>query len=735
MMIRRHQTKDSQRKVSPPGPVYMSNEQVANYLRDLRTNRPARPNGSRLLPSRSNQSGRDELPPRASSALSTRRADPYMEQLGGDPYPRASSALSHNRSASEMPTYGSNSFRSPPRAGSIQASGIYKESGQRWLERQEARSLRDALQKLDLQEEQRIHAAAREEATRLVLEHQNSGKRPQSSHFPSRSSDPSQWRHHLEKGSRSRNYSLDGKEDRPRSGLGIYSPPSDSGSAGSSSPGSSSDDPTKTTTRKKGRVNFILPQEEHNDAGQEPASRTRTVSGDSSKGVFRNPEDRIYEEPDSEHDPPRQPSPERSALKVKPRNSLTGSRPLPNRPGSGSENGNLSSIDIHKNPPSRSRNPNYTTNPPPSRSKESDVPTKDGLEIRPDDIRAATSMKLKDRSPKLPMPTAVSNSPGRPIVSFDTSWRKKQTTLENRKSAPSTDHVSEAPAVPSISVTSAEPTEQTPKISVSTSEETTKRSTSSRPSLSKNRPKPAQVPDPQKMPPTSQSKWFSPFTRTRGPTATCRQCSLPISGRIVTAAGERLHPECFNCAHCGTGLECVAFYQEPDAKRAERLANADPNDPEAHLLRFYCHLDYHELFSPRCKSCKTPIEGEVVVACGAEWHVGHFFCAECGDPFTQDKPYVEKDGYAWCLPCHSRRTASRCQGCKQPVLDEVVVTALGGQWHEKCFVCHECGEGFGPDGKFFVKQGEPRRTAKGRIIGGPVQLAVCVKCESVRLKA
>jgi hypothetical protein len=37
------------------------------------------------------------------------------------------------------------------------------------------------------------------------------------------------------------------------------------------------------------------------------------------------------------------------------------------------------------------------------------------------------------------------------------------------------------------------------------------------------------------------------------------------------------------------------------------------------------------MFSPRCKSCKTPIEGEVVVACGAEWHVGHFFCAECGD--------------------------------------------------------------------------------------------------------
>jgi hypothetical protein len=51
-------------------------------------------------------------------------------------------------------------------------------------------------------------------------------------------------------------------------------------------------------------------------------------------------------------------------------------------------------------------------------------------------------------------------------------------------------------------------------------------------------------------------------------------------------------------------------------------------------LRFYCHLDFHELYSPRCRSCKTPIEGEVVIACGGEWHVGHFFCAECGDVST-----------------------------------------------------------------------------------------------------
>jgi len=85
------------------------------------------------------------------------------------------------------------------------------------------------------------------------------------------------------------------------------------------------------------------------------------------------------------------------------------------------------------------------------------------------------------------------------------------------------------------------------------------------------------------------------------------------------------------CSHCQTPLECIGFYQEPEIKRNERLAETPVEYEEARAIRFYCHLDFHELFSPRCKSCKTPIEGEVVVACGAEWHVGHFFCAECGD--------------------------------------------------------------------------------------------------------
>lgn len=158
------------------------------------------------------------------------------------------------------------------------------------------------------------------------------------------------------------------------------------------------------------------------------------------------------------------------------------------------------------------------------------------------------------------------------------------------------------------------------------------------------------------LPSLTDSKPYLPPRSAARSSTLCSQCALPISGRVLSAAGERLHPECFNCHQCSTNLECVAFYPEPDQKYYERVARIQqrlsglevgvPVDMRGidaaaleekdgdDSLRYFCHLDFHELFSPRCKSCKTPIEGEVVVACGAEWHVGHFFCAQCGDVRT-----------------------------------------------------------------------------------------------------
>ncbi|KAG9814231.1 hypothetical protein KCU68_g19660, partial [Aureobasidium melanogenum] len=69
--------------------------------------------------------------------------------------------------------------------------------------------------------------------------------------------------------------------------------------------------------------------------------------------------------------------------------------------------------------------------------------------------------------------------------------------------------------------------------------------------------------------------------------------------------------------------------------------------------------------------------------------------------------------------CHTNRYSAKCRKCKRPVT-EIVVKALGADWHAKCFCCTECGDGF-DDGRYFLR--------------GNNQDPVCVRCEERRLKA
>jgi hypothetical protein len=351
------------------------------------------------------------------------------------------------------------------------------------------------------------------------------------------------------------------------------------------------------------------------------------------------------------------------------------------------------------------------------------------------------------KSATTPIPSiSVSNSPssGRGLASASRSMTPEIPSISiSESSAPRRGSRANAPPIPSISVNetpaprrgSAAPsinvTPDVPRISVNESPAPVRGRNSNVPSISVNSSVPSiNVNTPKGFGPAASTRplpvpgaqnkshgynstgsprtHWTPTTVRTG--ALCTQCALPIAGRIVSAAGSRFHPECFSCYQCGEHLECVAFYPEPSNKHAERverirarLSGQDipflPSHPTAEDMarlehddgtdespRFYCHLDFHELFSPRCKSCKTPIEGEVIVACGAEWHAGHFFCAQCGDPFDSTTPFVEKDGYAWCVNCHTHRYSTKCKGCRKPVTD-TVVKALGAEWHIGCFVC------------------------------------------------
>lgn len=848
---------------SPPWKSQYSHLASATYLADLRSNRPTRPVGSRPLPSRPLPIPvQDEnVPPRAESALSSRP----QEKEGLDTM--TEQKLSQRASLPNVGSLGSlNSQKGRPLVSSpytirgqrkvspSSANTPYKESSARTKEREEAHALRRALEKMDQEDDDsRIHNAAKAEAADIVWKHRN----PQLAE--------------VEKTAAYRNPDL----EKPNYGeLGHAKKPSLPATEAKPAPRSASGESNVSVDSRKQRLPWLrkrgqaqaaglpvatpssavapsTPAESILQKGVRKISGKRRVSSGSGKGLG-DPEIQIFDEaramtPVAEEIPSTA-----MPLKARERNSLLrGTRPMPEK--SMTDPLPLMSHVIKLNEDTKEEKVEARVIPatatralpktpvkeslaePESNANEEEVRYIDGYEVRSDDIRAATSMRKSDRSPNLPTPTAVSDRPGRPIVSFDPKWRPGSDSPRNSqdlqrpqerkddgsmlypvKPRPSIPDITivEDPAspalqrerqvqqnqdpptivVPSINLPEDEPSQkntplpsinlpegsepivpaihieidQTPSRPVPSISLQTDLPLQGRPlpsiNISNGSPRPLPV-HTQSSPSKLTSKpsrdlaarvpWLHRTPTTTSSVVQCTACTLPISGRIVTASGSatrtqkaRFHPECFTCYHCSTSLEAVAFYPEPDSARQERIIASSPDlDPASaeiqelvhsnEDLRFFCHLDYHELFSPRCHNCKTPVEGAVILALGRHYHADHFFCAECGDPFSSESPFVEHNGYPYCVSCHTKRTSARCKACKQPILNEMTVEALGGKWHDDCFVCCECAGDFGEEGRFFVREVEVPLTEKEKRRGMDRKIeerAACQACEERRVK-
>ncbi|KAK4044577.1 hypothetical protein C8A01DRAFT_12073 [Parachaetomium inaequale] len=854
------------RKVTPPAPSYMSNEQFAAYLADLRNNRMNRPAGARPPPASRHDapgfsvSSRPSIgaPSPSVSSLPQHQYHQRTQSDTGSVPPSASrpsvapSVSSYSAVARAKDYYPDQPVR-PLKPSEVVPTATYMERGQRWMEKEEAFSLRRAMEDMNLKDQpqpsregveesdddKRVYNAALDEAAELVWQHQHPGKLPEPGA-------PYRYRPHLRKNSyaHARTASV-GRYGNDVAPTGLARDPRSRSVSGSStegdSPGPVSGRPSFASSRQAFSMEPgcgppqapAAPARNSKTYGDIPAGprsvpggRSRSRQKGSMSGEAQKPfsGDQIWEEPDNETSgQPRAPALEDAAnpLRPKPKEPLNrlqftrrGAAGLKTESSPPSPEKLVSKYDIHRNPPSQSRNPQYTTNsgaPTPPVQRE-DVPRKHGMEIRSDDIRQATSMKLKDRSAKLPTPSAVSDSPGRPIVSFEKNWKPQEEATDD-KSEDSTfgrggaNHPAclvpaglrqqqsqqQTQTIPAISVTddfaaspapSSSPTRRTqpppptiqvdgppvPVIAVCDA------SSSSPPTIVIGPPDGADdgpsipvivtpddttagapggsrrpLPTPQAGAPrvrqaTRPRGTWSPASRPAGSRATarCHECGDFIEGRFVSLAGtsERFHPQCFACYSCGTSLEALEISPEPDGHRAARLdriarraaGEALPEEPGQTMaedgderLRFFCHLDWHELFAPRCKHCKTPIMGEHVVALGSHWHFGHFFCAECGDPFEKGMTHIEKDGYAWCVSCQTKRTerrAPKCRKCRTAVIGQYI-RALGGEWHDECFRCATCNGGF-DDGQIFPMEG---RGAPGETV------VLCTKCMERELKA
>ncbi|KAI2622945.1 hypothetical protein GGS26DRAFT_583746 [Hypomontagnella submonticulosa] len=881
----------SARKVTPPSPTYMNNDQFAAYLANLRDSRVNRPGGARPLPPSSKSKPQQELNRKSTERLATGRpslgstsilseaSSSHQRTQSDTARPRGSrpsfapsiasrySTAYSTTSSTGRDYYPENPTTTTPlKPGEVVPSATYIERGQRWMEKEEAVSLREAMDAMDSMnvkdedkdaqeeaqpddDESRIYNAALDEAAELVWRHEHGIKTPEPGA-------PYRYKPHMRKNSYAhartasagRYGSEIGATGLARDSVRSFSG-SSSGSDRAPSPGTPREsleqqrtysmESTKSNPKSKS-YGSLGGAPRSSSGGRRLSSLKRNISGEIERPFSG---DQIWEEPEaaSPERNPRQPQLPQTTqplglksrgipnrVQFAPTETSDSTAPLPAVPTKP-----LSRFEIHKNPPSQSRNPAYTTNSPSDspRTSQEGIATKNGMEIRSDDIRQATSMRLKDRSSKLPTPSAVSDSPGRPIVSFDKNWKPPEveeatdSKLEesskshapssssnsnnnqprvgpfgkvlakerpgsqaplppaaaasipaiavtpdpqtSRSSPAATRSSGPAPPVPSIQIDGADDAPSVPTIAVSCDDgpavptivlpDDDSNSSSRAPNVptivtpddnsnnSARKPSARPLPDPHALNNARASQprghWSpAPGATGRRATATCHECGLPIEGRFVALAGasERFHPHCFRCYACGTKLEALEISPEPESFRSERLArirrraagevlDETPGQTMAEdgdeRLRFYCHLDWHELFAPRCKHCRTPILGEHVVALGAHWHYGHFFCAECGDPFEQGATHIEKDGYAWCVGCQTKRTerrAPKCRGCKTAVVGQYV-RALGGEWHDECFRCATCGGGF-DDGQIF-----PMRERGDHIV-------LCTRCRAAELK-
>ncbi|KAK9770735.1 putative LIM zinc-binding domain-containing protein [Seiridium cardinale] len=853
-------------KATPSEPSYMDSKQFATYLAGLRETRVNRPGGARPPPSSASTTRRDSdhiAPGRPSiggASLNTEAssaAPSHMRAHSDFARPQSIRPSLVGSVASRYSTMSGRDYypektspTKPLRPDEVVPTATYMERGSRWMEKEEAVSLRTALEDMDIKDEQkkahessdnddgetRLYNAALDEAAELVWQHQHGIKPPEAG-------TPYRYKSHLRENSyahaRTASTGKFGSDVVP-TGLARDGARSVSGSSSGSDGRASLESPRMSMDGQRKTSVDSGPSKPYGSLAKQPStgarrrsSMKRNISGGIEKPFSG---DQIWEEP--EVDVPKESTSKLVAkpaeeitqpLRLRLRNPLNKVQFAPESAPSEEDKASpvtspvkpLQRVEIHRNPPTQSRNPNYTANSPKPagpRANES-VPKKNGVEIRGDDIRQATSFKLGDRSRKLPTPSAVSDRPGRPIVSFDANWKPPEEAAADKKPEPkkepsrfsvgvrqdqqeradskhqpqSNTQTPTHPPIPTISFTpdiqtpaeASRPTSSTPSIpsiSVDAPSETRTRpsvptiavtrddsptlpsitisgdddSTPSIPIIvtpdddygSKSSPSiptivvpgdgdntstsngvkpPARpLPTPTRRNPFmrnnrgSQGHWSAaPGSTSSRATAICHECSSPIEGRFVSLRGgpERFHPQCFACYTCGTSLEALEISPEPDSFRSARLDRIArraageilPEEPGQTMaedgdarLRFFCHLDWHELFAPRCKTCTTPILGEHIVALGHHFHYGHFFCAECGDPFERGMTHIEKDGYAWCVKCQTKRTerrAPKCKRCKLPVIGQYV-QALGGEWHDECFRCGTCGGGF-DDGQIF----------------------------------
>lgn len=164
----------------------------------------------------------------------------------------------------------------------------------------------------------------------------------------------------------------------------------------------------------------------------------------------------------------------------------------------------------------------------------------------------------------------------------------------------------------------------------------------------------------------------------------CATCGSGILGEVIQAMGKTYHPEHFTCNFCKDALGTRPFYEQGG--------------------KIWCDRCFQDKVSPKCAQCNKAIVDKCVTALGKKWHVEHFICTTCLQPFTSGQ-FFERDGRPYCENDFYSSFAPKCARCNDAVRGDCI-NALGQQWHPEHFNCDFCQAAF-QNGTFFERDGKP----------------------------
>ncbi|EDQ93007.1 uncharacterized protein MONBRDRAFT_19246 [Monosiga brevicollis MX1] len=146
---------------------------------------------------------------------------------------------------------------------------------------------------------------------------------------------------------------------------------------------------------------------------------------------------------------------------------------------------------------------------------------------------------------------------------------------------------------------------------------------------------------------------------------------------MIHAMGLYFHENHFQCIKCERELADLSFHSSKGMPFCDR-----------------CHAEEN---ASKCYTCSQPIMSSALMALGKNYHPSCFVCKSCKKEFGNDS-FFPIGNEPFCEACHSD-TLAPCKGCGKAV-SGVVISAVGGSWHEDCFVCGTCKNPF-PNQEFF----------------------------------